>query len=89
MKRPVQLDGRRRTRSTASGWATRSIRCSPSIPLGAWTAALALDAASNGNPGMRRPATFAMGVGLTGAVGAAVSGLTTGAKPVGGPAAPD
>jgi nitrite reductase/ring-hydroxylating ferredoxin subunit/uncharacterized membrane protein len=46
------------------------------IPLGAWTTALALDAASNGDPGMRRAATFAIGVGLTGALGAAVTGLT-------------
>src|SRR4051794_18844228 len=46
------------------------------IPIGAWTTALALDAASNGDRGMRRAATFAIGVGLVGAVGAAVSGLT-------------
>ena len=38
--------------------------------------ALALDAAANGDPGMRRAATFAMLVGLAGAVGAAVTGLT-------------
>jgi nitrite reductase/ring-hydroxylating ferredoxin subunit/uncharacterized membrane protein len=46
------------------------------VPLGAWTTALALDAAANGDAGMRRAATFAMGVGLTGALGAAVTGLT-------------
>ena len=46
------------------------------VPIGAWTTALALDAASNGDPAMRRAATFAMGVGLTGALGAAVTGLT-------------
>ena len=46
------------------------------LPLGAWTTALALDAAAKGDPGMRRAATFAMGVGLAGAVGAAVTGLT-------------
>ena len=46
------------------------------VPLGAWTTALALDAAANGDPGMRRAATFAMGVGLAGALGAAVTGLT-------------
>ena len=46
------------------------------LPLGAWTTALALDVASNGDAGMRRAATFAMGVGLAGAVGAAVTGLT-------------
>ena len=46
------------------------------LPLGAWTTALALDAASNGDPGMRRGATFAMGMRLAGAVGAAVTGLT-------------
>src|SRR5919107_5432950 len=46
------------------------------VPLGAWTTALALDAAAQGDPGMRRAATFAMGVGLAGAVGAPVTGLT-------------
>ncbi len=46
------------------------------VPLGAWTTALALDTAGQGDPGMRRAATFAMGVGLAGAVGAAVTGLT-------------
>jgi nitrite reductase/ring-hydroxylating ferredoxin subunit/uncharacterized membrane protein len=46
------------------------------IPIGAWTTALALDAASNGDPGMRRAATFAIGVGLVGALGAAITGLT-------------
>jgi nitrite reductase/ring-hydroxylating ferredoxin subunit/uncharacterized membrane protein len=46
------------------------------VPIGAWTTALALDAAAQGDPGMRRAATFAMGVGLAGAVGAAVTGLT-------------
>jgi nitrite reductase/ring-hydroxylating ferredoxin subunit/uncharacterized membrane protein len=46
------------------------------VPIGAWTTALALDAAANGDPGMRRAATFAIGVGLAGAVGAAVTGLT-------------
>src|SRR5215208_7272560 len=46
------------------------------LPIGAWTTALALDAASNGDSGMRRAATFAIGVGLTGALGAAVTGLT-------------
>src|SRR5215204_4556745 len=46
------------------------------LPLGAWTAALALDVAAKSDPGMRRAATFAIGVGLAGAVGAAVTGLT-------------
>src|ERR1043165_5784022 len=46
------------------------------VPIGAWTTALALDARANGDPGMRRAATFAMGVGLLGAVGAAATGLT-------------
>jgi nitrite reductase/ring-hydroxylating ferredoxin subunit/uncharacterized membrane protein len=46
------------------------------IPIGAWTTALALDAAADGDYGMHRAATFAMGVGLAGAVGAAVTGLT-------------
>jgi nitrite reductase/ring-hydroxylating ferredoxin subunit/uncharacterized membrane protein len=46
------------------------------VPIGAWTTALALDAASDGDQGMKRAATFAMGVGLAGALGAAVTGLT-------------
>ena len=46
------------------------------LPIGAWTTALALDAAADGDPGMRRAATFAIGVGLAGAAGAAVTGLT-------------
>src|SRR5687768_16490315 len=46
------------------------------VPLGAWTTALALDVAAQGDPGMRRAATFAIGVGLAGAAGAAVTGLT-------------
>ncbi|HEY2907471.1 MAG TPA: DUF2231 domain-containing protein [Vicinamibacterales bacterium] len=46
------------------------------LPLGAWTTALALDAAADGEPQMRRAATFAVGVGLVGALGAAVTGLT-------------
>jgi nitrite reductase/ring-hydroxylating ferredoxin subunit/uncharacterized membrane protein len=46
------------------------------LPLGAWTTALALDASANGNRDLRRAATFAMGVGLAGAAGAAVTGLT-------------
>lgn len=45
------------------------------LPLGAWTTALALDAAAGDDPGMRRAATFAMGIGLAGAAGAAVTGL--------------
>src|SRR3954464_4168999 len=46
------------------------------LPVGAWTTALALDAAAGGAPRMHRAATFALGVGLVGAAGAAVSGLT-------------
>lgn len=46
------------------------------VPIGAWTTALALDSAANGDRGMRRAATFAIGVGLAGAAGAAVTGLT-------------
>ena len=46
------------------------------IPLGAWTTALALDAASDGDDGRDRAATFAIGVGLAGALGAAITGLT-------------
>jgi len=46
------------------------------LPVGAWTTALALDASANGDRGMRKAATFALGVGLLGALGAAVTGLT-------------
>lgn len=46
------------------------------IPLGAWTTALALDMAADGDEGMHRAATFAVGLGVLGAVGAAVTGLT-------------
>src|SRR5215831_220012 len=46
------------------------------IPIGAWTTALALDCAADGDDGMERAATFAMGIGLAGALGAAVTGLT-------------
>jgi nitrite reductase/ring-hydroxylating ferredoxin subunit/uncharacterized membrane protein len=46
------------------------------IPIGAWTTALALDASANGDHGMRRAATFAMGIGLLGAAAAAATGLT-------------
>lgn len=45
------------------------------IPIGAWTTALALDCVS-GDDGFDRAATFAIGVGLAGALGAAVTGLT-------------
>jgi nitrite reductase/ring-hydroxylating ferredoxin subunit len=46
------------------------------IPVGAWTTALAMDCAGNGDGGLRRAATFAMGVGLLGALASAVTGLT-------------
>lgn len=46
------------------------------IPVGAWTAALVLDLADRGDRGMRRAARHAIGVGLLGAVGSAVTGLT-------------
>ncbi|HEY2435163.1 MAG TPA: Rieske 2Fe-2S domain-containing protein [Vicinamibacterales bacterium] len=46
------------------------------VPIGAWTTALALDTAADGDAGMERAATFAIGVGLAGALGAAVTGLT-------------
>ena len=46
------------------------------IPIGAWTTALALDASANGDAGRRRAATFAMGVGLVGALASAMTGLT-------------
>ena len=46
------------------------------VPVGAWTTALALDCVEDGDPAMRRAATFALGVGLLGALGAATTGLT-------------
>ena len=48
------------------------------IPLGAWTTAVALDAtaAASGDRGYERAADVALAVGLAGAVGAAVTGLT-------------
>jgi nitrite reductase/ring-hydroxylating ferredoxin subunit len=46
------------------------------VPLGAWTAALALDSTAGGDAGMHRAATCAIGVGVAGAVGAAAAGLT-------------
>jgi nitrite reductase/ring-hydroxylating ferredoxin subunit/uncharacterized membrane protein len=48
------------------------------LPIGAWTTALALDvaAAANRDRGMARAADFAVAVGLVGALGAAVTGLT-------------
>ena len=46
------------------------------IPLGAWTTALVLDAARGDSKGMARAADTAIGVGIAGAVGAAVTGLT-------------
>ncbi len=46
------------------------------VPIGAWTTALALDCVKDGDPGMRRAATFALGVGLLGALGSAITGLT-------------
>lgn len=46
------------------------------VPIGAWTTALALDLAASDDEGFHRAATFAMGVGLVGAVGAAITGLT-------------
>jgi len=47
------------------------------VPLGAWTAALALDAQAvvTGDQGYARAADFAIGLGLVAAVGAAVTGL--------------
>jgi nitrite reductase/ring-hydroxylating ferredoxin subunit/uncharacterized membrane protein len=47
------------------------------IPLGAWTAALVLDAMDSGRGrGFSRAADTSIGVGLAGAVGAAATGLT-------------
>jgi nitrite reductase/ring-hydroxylating ferredoxin subunit/uncharacterized membrane protein len=48
------------------------------VPLGAWTTGLVLDAiaARNGDRGMQRAADVAIAVGLAGAAGAAVTGLT-------------
>jgi len=46
------------------------------LPIGAWTAALAIDSCANGDGGMRRAANIAFGVGLAGAAASAVTGLT-------------
>jgi nitrite reductase/ring-hydroxylating ferredoxin subunit/uncharacterized membrane protein len=48
------------------------------LPLGAWTTGLVLDAvaAVNGDPRMKEAADIAIAVGLAGAAGAAVTGLT-------------
>jgi nitrite reductase/ring-hydroxylating ferredoxin subunit/uncharacterized membrane protein len=48
------------------------------IPIGAWTTGLVLDAIAsrNGDRGMQRAADVAIAVGLVGAAGAAVTGLT-------------
>src|SRR5258708_36554472 len=48
------------------------------IPIGAWTTALALDVAAEATAdrGLSRAADFAIAVGLAGAVGSAVTGLT-------------
>lgn len=46
------------------------------VPLGAWTTALVLDSAGGNTRGMARAADTAIGVGIVGAVGAAVTGLT-------------
>jgi nitrite reductase/ring-hydroxylating ferredoxin subunit/uncharacterized membrane protein len=46
------------------------------IPIGAWTAGLVLDACADGDSGMERAADIALGVGLVGAAGAAITGLT-------------
>jgi hypothetical protein len=57
------------------------------VPLGAWTTALALDAAANGDPGMRRAATFATGVGLAARSALPSLDSRTGAKPTVNPVA--
>jgi nitrite reductase/ring-hydroxylating ferredoxin subunit/uncharacterized membrane protein len=54
------------------------------VPLGAWTTALVLDAAGGHNEGIARAADTAIGVGIAGAVGAAVTGLTDWQHTVGG-----
>ena len=46
------------------------------IPIGAWTTGLVLDGLSDGDEGMERAADIALGVGLVGAAGAAITGLT-------------
>src|SRR5688572_31527359 len=48
------------------------------LPIGAWTTGLVLDAiaARTNNPAMEDAADVAIGVGLAGAAGAAVTGLT-------------
>ena len=54
------------------------------IPLGAWTVALVLDAAGTRDRGLAQAADAAIGVGIAGAAGAAVTGLTDWQHTVGG-----
>ena len=58
------------------------------VPVGAWTTALALEAASDGDPGMQRAATFAMGVGLSAQSAPPSPASPTGARPTANRAAP-
>ena len=46
------------------------------VPLGAWTTALVLDAATSRDNGTAQAADAAIGIGIVGAVGSAVTGLT-------------
>ena len=54
------------------------------VPIGAWTAALVMDAAGGNGRAAARAADTAIGVGIAGAVGAAVTGLTDWQHTVGG-----
>ena len=73
-------DAGRRAKNTMHGvWLGHPLHPAlVAIPLGAWTTAVALDvaAAANGDRGMSRAADFAIAVGLVGAAGSAVTGLT-------------
>jgi nitrite reductase/ring-hydroxylating ferredoxin subunit/uncharacterized membrane protein len=46
------------------------------VPIGAWTVAATLDLTGDGDAGRQRAADMAIGIGLIGAVGAAVTGVT-------------
>ena len=54
------------------------------IPIGAWTTALLLDAVGGNTRGVSRAADAAIGLGIVGAAGAAVTGLTDWHHTVGG-----